>query len=45
MSVCPPGGNGTTMRTGLPATGNACAWKANTIETRNANLTAAASGG
>src|SRR5712692_5040750 len=27
MSVCPPGGNGTTMRTGFPAIGN-CAWAA-----------------
>src|SRR5712692_4918879 len=28
MSVCPPGGNGTTMRTGLPGIGNGCAWAA-----------------
>src|SRR5687768_12545941 len=25
MSVCPPGGNGTTMRTGLPGSGKDCA--------------------
>src|SRR5687767_6086091 len=29
MSVCPPGGNGTTMRTGLPETGNDCATAGN----------------
>ncbi len=40
MSVCPPGGNGTTMRTGLPGIGNCwdCAAQAN-ASAQNATVT------
>src|SRR6185503_17356886 len=43
MSVCPPGGKGTTMRTGLPGTGKdwPCAAAAKKARTSAASLTAA----
>ncbi len=43
MSVWPPGANGTTMRTGLPDTGNAPTWKAHSSSVRNAHRMALSS--